>query len=143
MRIHSSREGRYYITILLKIFLKYFNPLIPQREVRQHCTKICHHILAVLPKTHLFSLSAAPKTLKIPRISRENNLYPGANPPHFLCELPVRTITRLVIHNHLLLSYCITPFESKLVKNLIGIAFFFKTFFIHVFSTPFPSFDWV
>ena len=112
--IHSSHEGRYKdnmifvygnehfnpliprreihpLVVLSSHPWRNFNPLIPRREIQQYCTKIGCHILAVLPKTYLFSLSAAPETLKIPRISRESNLYPGANPPYFLCELLVRT----------------------------------------------------
>ena len=100
--IHSSRVGRYSNTAQ-NLSLHFFS----------------------ITKNHLFFLSAAPETLKIPRIHRENNICLGANPPHFLCELPVRTITRFVIHNHLLLSYYITPFESKLVKSLIGFLLLF------------------
>ena len=63
-----------------------------------------------ITKTHLFSSSAASETLKILRIHRENNIYLGANPPYFLCELLVRTMMIFAIHSYLLLSYCITPF---------------------------------
>ena len=110
MRIHSSREGRYYITILLKIFLKYFNPLIPRREIQQYCTKICCRILTVLPKIHLLFLSTVPKLSNFQELTEKSNSYSGANPPHFSCELPVRTIIILAIYNHLLPSYCITSF---------------------------------
>ena len=88
--------------------LRHFNPLIPQREIQQYRTKIGCHILAVLPKIYLFSLSAAPGTLIFSRTNRRNNIYPGANPPYFLCELPVRTMIIFAIHNHLLRSYRIT-----------------------------------
>ena len=109
--IHSSHEGRYSTPCSWHQYNgRNFNPLIPRREIQQYCTKIGCHILAVLQKTYLFSLSAAPKTLKIPRISRKNNLYPGANPPRFLCELPVRTRMILAIHSHLSHSYHITSF---------------------------------
>ena len=87
-----------------------FNPLIPHREIQQYCTKICYHILAILPKIHLFFLSAAPKTLKIPRTNSKNDSYSSANPPHFSCELPVRTKMTFAIHNHLPHSYHITSF---------------------------------
>ena len=116
---------------MIRLIFYYFNPLIPRREIHDEeemdlsvykisihssregrysntAQKNGYHILTVLLKIQRFFLSAAPKTLKVPRTGRENASYPGANPPHFLCELPVRTMIIFAIHNHLLRSYHIT-----------------------------------
>ena len=99
-----------------------FNPLIPYREIRQYCTKMHRYILAVLPKTHLLSLSAASETLKIPRISRKNNLYSGANPPRFSCELQVRTMMIFAIHSYLLLLHIASPLPFSMYLLVLTIS---------------------
>ena len=88
----------------------YFNPLIPRKEIQQYCTKICCRILAVLPKIHLLFLSTASKLSNFQELTEKSDSYSGANPPHFSCELPVRTMIIFTTHNHLLPSYCITSF---------------------------------
>ena len=52
--IHSSHIGRYFSKLIHFEFFIYFNPLIPYRELQQYCTKICYHILTVLPKIICF-----------------------------------------------------------------------------------------
>ena len=42
------------LILMIQIIKKHFNPLIPCREIQQYCTKICYHILTVLPKNICF-----------------------------------------------------------------------------------------
>ena len=106
--IHSSLVGRYTGTGYLKHTMI---ALIHSSLVGRYSNtaqKNRYHILTVLLKIQRFFLSSAPKTLKFPRTGRENASYPGANPPYFLWELPVRTMIIFAIHNRLLHSYHIT-----------------------------------
>ena len=85
MQIHSSAKGD--TTIQHKNWMSYSCSI----------TKNLSVFLICCPRNSHFS-----------RTNRRNNIYPGANSPYFLCELPVRTMIIFAIHNHLLRSYHIT-----------------------------------
>ena len=55
-------------------------------------------------------LTYCPKLSNFLVLTEKSDSYLGENPPHFSCELPVRTIIILATYNHLLPSYCITSF---------------------------------
>lgn len=95
--IHSSHTGRYSNTAQKSnvIFLRYYQKLI------------CFPYL--LPQ----------KLSNFLALTEKNNLYPSANPPHFLCELLVRTRIVFTIHSHLLQSYHITSsvFQALIIPK--------------------------
>ena len=106
---HPAKGDTLVVQGSAKLML-YFNPLIPRREIQQYCTKICHYIFAVLPKIIRFPCLLFQKSSNFFVLTEKNNLLSGANPPYISCELPVRTWIIFTVHNHLLLSNCITSF---------------------------------
>ena len=98
--IHSSREGRYKRFDLFRDLFRYFNPLIPRREIQQYCIKIFHYIFAVLPKIIRFPCLLFQKFSNFLLLTEKSDSYPSANHLQFSCELPVRTIIMLSINTY-------------------------------------------